>query len=225
MKQLKIITCIVFFFTANAFNAAEAAPVKDSIYATYHYINESQADTLLVHFYKNKTYKLSVHGDHYDYYSKGTWTKKGRNIVVSSNVQKKEIPITITQSHTNNASPYIQIDDIRNSTNFLFKDIEILINNNDSAKSCLANVGSNCKIKKEDLKSIRIRLVGNTTSAWHPVELTGKNNTLKIVVDIDFIPEFYLFYSNKKFVKKWGKLYDPDMNVNYTKGDVKRVKK
>jgi len=218
MKRLIIIPCVVFFFSSSAFNAAKADAKKDSIYATYHFINAAQADTLLVYFYKNKTYKLSVHGDHYDYYSKGTWSKRGRTILVTSNVQKKEIPITITQSRSNSNSPYVQIDDIKNSTNFLFKDIEILINNNDSAKSCLANVGSNCKIKKEDLKSIKIRLVGNTTSAWHPVELTGNNNTLKISVDIDFIPEFYFFYKDKKFMKRGRKLYDPDMSVSYTKG-------
>jgi hypothetical protein len=141
--------------------------------------------------------------------------------MVNSNIQKKEIPITIKQSHTNSGSAYIQIDDIKNSTGFLFKDIEILINN-DSTKSCLANVGTNCKIKKEDLKSLKIRLVGNTTSAWQPVELTGNNNTLTISVDIDFIPEFYLFYKDKKFIKKWGKLYDPDMSVNYKKGEPKK---
>lgn len=221
MKPLMMIPCIALLFAGSL----KAAAKKDSIYATYHFINEAQADTLLVYFYKNKTYKLSVHGDHYDYYSKGTWMKKGRNIFVTSSVQKKEIPLTITQSHTKSASPYIQIDDIKNSTNFLFKDIEILINNNDSAKSCLANVGSNCKIKKEDLKSIKIRLVGNTTSAWHPVELTGNNNTLKISVDIDFIPEFYFFYKDKKFMRRGRKLYDPDMSVSYTKGGLEVVKK
>lgn len=222
MKQFKIITCIVLLFIAGACNTAKAGVNKDTIYATYHFVNEAQAEKIIVHFYKNKTYDYAVHGAHYDYYSKGTWKKKGRNIVVNSDVQKKNIPLTITQSHTNNGSPYIQIDDIKNSANFLFKDIEILINN-DSSKSCLANVGTNCKIKKEDLKSIQVRLVGNTTSAWYPIELTDKNNTLKIVVNIDFIPEFYLFYNNKKFVKKWGKLYDPDMGVNYEKGGFKTL--
>jgi hypothetical protein len=223
-----IIPCIVFFFSGNAFDVKNkfliTEPENDSIFATWHFVNEADANTILLKLYKNKTYDYAVHGDHYDYYSKGTWEKKGRNIVVNSLVQKKAIPVTITQSHIKSASPYIEIADIKNSTGFLFKDIEILINN-DSSKSCYANVGTNCKIKKDDLKSIQIRLIGNTTSAWHPVELTGNNNALKITVDIDFIPEFYVFFANKKFRKKWGKLHDPDLHVDFKKGGLPVPKK
>jgi len=228
MKLLMIVPCIVFFFSGSAFNVKkeyfEKAAINDSIVATYHFVNESQSESILLELYKNNTYTFSVHGNHYDCYSKGTWDSKKRTIVLNSNIQKKEIPITITQSYTNSNSPYIQIDDIKNSTGFLFKDIEILINN-DTLKSCYANVGTNCKIKKEDLKSIQIRLVGNTTSAWHPLVLDENNNTLKIMVDIDFIPEFYLFFKNKKFIKRGRKLYDPDLGVYYKKGSLKSVKK
>lgn len=228
MKPYVIISCFFLFISASSFKATndffETKAKKDSIVATYHFVNGAQAQTIVMHLYKDKTYSLAVHGDHYDYYSKGTWQKKGRTYVVNSNVQKKEIPITITQSYTKSSSPYIQIEDIKNSTGFLFKDIEILTNY-DSTKACLANVGSNCKIKKEDLKSIQIRLVGNTTSAWHPVVLADNSNTIKISVDINFIPEFYFFYKDKKFMKKGKKLYDPDMNVYYEKGDMEKEKK
>jgi hypothetical protein len=223
-----IIPCIIFFFSGNALeikkNCFQTETKKDSIVAVYHFINKAQKESIALELYKNNTYTFSVHGDHYDYYSKGTWEKNKDTIVVNSFIQKKEIPITITQSYTKTNSPYIQIDDIKNSTAFLFKDIEILINK-DSSKSCYANVGSNCKIKKEDLKSIKIRLVGNTTSAWHPIELAENNNTLKIMVDIDFIPEFYVFFKNKKFIKRWRKLYDPDLDVYYKKGRLRSVKK
>lgn len=228
MKLLIIFTCIIFFFSTSSFNVKkesfETKAINDSIVATYHFINESQSESILLELYKNSTYAFSVHGDHYDYYSKGTWERKRRTIVVNSNVQKKEIPLTITQSYTKSSSPYIQIDDIKNSTGFLFKDIEILTNN-DTSKSCYANVGTNCKIKMQDLKSIKIRLVGNTTSAWHPIELAENNNTIKIMVDIDFIPEFYMFFKNKKYIKKGRKLYDPDLGVYFKKGRLKDVKK
>ena len=228
MKLLLILSCIVVFFSTSARNVNKAGfereSINDSIVATYHFVNEAQSESILLELHKNKTYAFSVHGDHYDYYSKGTWERKGRTIVVNSSVQKKEIPVTITQSFTKSGSPYIQIDDIKNSTGFLFKDIEVLINN-DTSKSCLANVGSNCKIKKQDLKSIQIRLIGNTTSAWHPIELTENNNTIKMVVDIDFIPEFYMFFKNKKFIKRGRNLYDPDLSVYYKKGRLKDVKK
>lgn len=228
MKQLIVLSCIVFFFLSSACNVNKAGfeskAVKDSIAATYSFVNEAQAQTILLNLYRDSTYDLALHGDHYDHYSKGTWEKKGRAIVVNSMVQKKEIPITITQSFTKSGFPYIQIDDIKNSTGFLFKDIEILINN-DSSKSCYANVGNNCKIKKEDLKSIQIRLIGNTTSAWHPIKLAENNNTLKITVNIDFIPEFYMFFKNKKYTKKRGKLYDPDLGVYFKKGPLETLKK
>ena len=227
MKLLIIIPCIIFFFSGNSLdikkNCLETEAINDSIVATYNFVNESQSESISLELYKNNTYAFSVHGDHYDYYSKGTWDRKRRSIVLNSHVQKKEIPITIAQSYTKSNSPYIQIDDIKNSTNFLFKDIEILTNN-DSSKSCYANVGTNCKIKKQDLKSIQIRLVGNTTSAWHPLVLDENNNTIKIMVDIDFIPEFYVFFKNKKFIKRGRKLYDPDLNVYYKKGSLKSVK-
>ena len=228
MKLLLILSCIVVFFSTSACNVNKAGfereSINDSIVATYHFVNEAQSESILLELHKNKTYAFSVHGDHYDYYSKGTWERKGRTIVVNSSVQKKEIPVTITQSFTKSGSPFIQIDDIKNSTGFLFKDIEVLINN-DTSKSCLANVGSNCKIKKQDLKSIQIRLIGNTTSAWHPIELAENNNTIKMVVDIDFIPEFYMFFKNKKFIKRGRNLYDPDLSVYYKKGRLKDVKK
>jgi len=227
MKRIIIFSCIVFFFSSSACNVSKAGfetkAVKDSIVSTYNFVNESQTETILLNLYRDSTYDFAVHGDHYDYYSKGTWEKKTRTIVLNSTVQKKEIPVTITQSYTKSGSPYIQIDDIKNSTGFLFKDIEILTNN-DTSKSCLANVGSNCKIKKQDLKSIQIRLVGNTTSAWHPIDLAENNNTIKMVVNIDFIPEFYMFFKNKKFIKRGRKLYDPDLSVYYTRGGLKNVK-
>lgn len=228
MKRLIIFSCIVFLFASNACNVNKAGfetkAIKDSIVDTYNFVNEAQSEFIVLELFKNNSYAFSVHGDHYDYYSKGTWEKKERTIVLNSNVQKKEIPITITQSYTKSTSPYIQIDDIKNSTGFLFKDIEILTNN-DTSKSCYANVGTNCKIKKQDLKSIQIRLIGNTTSAWHPIELVENNNTIKMVVDIDFIPEFYMFFKNKKFIKRGRKLYDPDLSVYYKKGRLKDVKK
>ena len=228
MKLILILSYIVFLFSSTACNVNKAGfenqAIKDSIVGIYNFVNEAQSESILLELHKNKTYAFSVHGDHYDYYSKGTWEKKGRTIVVNSNVQKEEIPVTITQGYTKSSSPYIQIDDIKNSTGFLFKDIEVLINN-DTSKSCLANVGSNCKIKKQDLKSIQIRLIGNTTSAWHPIELAENNNTIKMVVDIDFIPEFYMFFKNKKFIKRGRNLYDPDLSVYYKKGRLKDVKK
>jgi hypothetical protein len=45
------------------------------------------------------------------------------------------------------------------------------------------------------------------------------------MVDIDFIPEFYVFFKNKKFIKRWRKLYDPDLDVYYKKGRLRSVKK
>lgn len=227
MKLLIILSGIAFLFSSSACNVSKAGletpPVNDSIVGIYNFLNEAQSESILLELHKNKTYAFSVHGDHYDYYSKGTWEKKGKTIVVNSSVQKKEIPVTITQGYTKSSSPYIQIDDIKNSTGFLFKDIEILTNN-DTSKSCYANVGTNCKIKKQDLKSIQIRLIGNTTSAWHPIALTENNNTIKMVVNIDFIPEFYMFFKNKKFIKRGKKLYDPDLNVHYIKGGAKQLK-
>lgn len=227
MKLLIIIPCILFFFTGNAIdrkkNYFETTSKNDSIVAVYHFKNDVQNELIVLELYRNNTYAFSVHGNHYDFYSKGTWQKNKRTIVVNSFVQKKEIPITITQSYTKSNSPYIQIEDIKNSTSFLFKDIEVLTNY-DSSKSCYANVGSNCKLKKQDVKSIQIRLIGNTTSAWHPITFADNNNTLKIAVDIDFIPEFYVFFENKVFKKKGRKLYDPDLEVYYKKGRLKSEK-
>ena len=221
-----IIPCIVFFFSGNSLDIKkdffETAAKKDSIFAVYHFLNNTQTESIILKLYKNNTYAFAVHGNHYDYYSKGTWQKNKGTIVVNSFIQKKEIPVTITQSYTKSGSPYIQIDDIKNSTGFLFKDIEVLTNY-DTSKSCYANVGSNCKLKKQDLKAIQIRLIGNTTSAWHPIELAENNNTIKMVVDIDFIPEFYMFFKNKKFIKKGRKLYDPDLGVYYKKGLLKKA--
>lgn len=226
MKLLLVASCIVFLFSNSSCTVSKGGSQEEttSDSTVYSFVNEAESETILLKLYKNHTYTFAAHGDHYDHSSKGTWAKKGGTIVVNSTVQKKQIPITITQGYTKSSSPYIQIDDIKNSEGFLFKDIEILTNN-DTSKSCYANLGSNCKIKKQDLKSIQIRLIGNTTSAWYPIALAENNNTLKMVVDIDFIPEFYLFFKNKKFIKKGGKLYDPDISVYYKKGGLEDLKK
>ena len=228
MKVISIFTCIVFFFSASAFNANkkyhQTNAIGDSIVATYNYVNKYQTEGILLTLYKNHTYTFSVviHMLH-EMISKGTWGKNGNGFILNSAVQQKEIPITVILSDSTVESEYIKIEDVTNNTGAFLRTVEMMINY-DTTKLCYPNIDNDCKIKKQELKSIRLKLENNTTSNWYPINSTVNYSNLKIVVNIDFNPDFYIFFKDKKFIKKGRKLYDSEHNTYFNKGGFKNKK-
>lgn len=221
--------CFAFLFLASSFTVkkryVESKVINDSIIATYNYVNKYRTQSVLLKLYKDKSYTFSVwtHMQE-EHFSNGTWERKGNSFILNSSIQQHEIPIVVTQSKSNSESEFIKIEDIYNKAGIYLRTIEIMTNY-DTSKSCYPTVNDHCKIKRQDIKSIQLKLGDDNTSAWYPIKLNENNNTIKVVVDIDFVPEFYIFFKNKKFIKKGRKLCDVEYNTYFNKGPFKKWKK
>jgi hypothetical protein len=228
MRVIIVLIFSAFSFSVNALNISAYSRTEiasDSIYAIYNYISQYGTEAILLKLYKNKTYVFLVnsHFNRQQHFSKGSWERKGNYFILNSAIRQKEIPITIIQSNSGSESEYINIEDITNDAGAFLRTVEMMTNN-DTSKFCYPNLDNNCKIKKRDLKSIQLKFENNTTSAWHTINTTEDFNSIKIVENIDFNPDFYIFFSDKKFMIQGQKLYDSERNTYFHKGPFKKLK-
>ena len=147
---------------------------------------------------KDSSFSFSAGMHLQKYYSNGKWEKRKDTIILNSNFQKQDLPITIQEITTGNRDSLVFVDVTTNLSGDLIKDAIIYINN-DTINKCMPAFEKDCKITKGILKTLKIELSNNITSKWH--KITSSNcDTIKVVVLTSKLLDNYAFLQQSKLL-------------------------
>jgi hypothetical protein len=184
----------------------------DSIYAKYVFVSHSDEGSITLVLKKNNTYSYTLDNHLESFFSSGNWIIRKGALILNSFIQKDNLPVTIKEKKLISSSEFLEIDWVKNLNSDVVKDAQILING-DTSNTCMPVFKNDCRIKREGLTSILIRLSNNIISKWQNIKSTSSTN-IEITVNITFPLSTYIFFNKEKFIILGEKLYVvPQKNV------------